>query len=77
MLKGWFGQDTTVDVTDILIDSAVPNNAENILNVVIAQIGKKADIAAKLEDMILESFFDIQRFEMFFQLCPGFLSEST
>ena len=77
MLKSWLRQDAPGDIADIFIDATIPDNAENILNVVVPQIDKKANIAAQLEDVILESIFHIQRFKMLFQLSSGFLGEST
>ena len=41
----------------------------------VTQVGKKADIAAQLQDVILERIFQLDRFEILFQFGPGFPGE--
>jgi hypothetical protein len=77
MLQRWLVECTAFDLTNILIDATVPNDTENILNVIVTQIDKKADVATQLEEVILERSFYFQRLEMLYQLCRGLLSEST
>src|SRR4030042_2656323 len=48
MLQGWLREYTSFDTADIFVDGAVPNHAENILQAIVPQISKEADVTTHL-----------------------------
>ena len=54
-------EDATLHIADILVDAAVPHHAEDIADVVVAQIFEETDVASQLQDMIAQYRVEIIR----------------
>ena len=66
------GQDLVANDADVLVDTAVPDHAENILDTVIPNILEETDIAAQIHDMVIQERFEILLPKMLAQFFPGF-----
>ena len=54
-------EDAALHVADILVYAAVPNHAEDIADIVAAQIFEEADVASQLQDMVAQYRVEVIR----------------
>ena len=67
--EGGFRQHLALDIADVLVDRAVPDDAEDIAEAVVSKLGK-TDAAAKLQNMVPDKRVDFRGAEMLLELFP-------
>ena len=65
-----------MDIADVLVHRAVPDDAEDVADAVVAQVFEKADVAAQFENVVADRPLEVRGSEMGGQGALGFLGES-